>query len=64
MLLPIIVSVTLLIMGRTYIKEEIWFLAPFLGLVIINGVLHKKSCENCKMRYFCPGSAAKKKIDN
>ncbi len=59
MILPIIVSVALLIMGKTLIKEEIKFLGPFIILVFINGVLHKKSCENCKMRYICPGSAAR-----
>lgn len=63
MVLPIVVSVSLLIMGKTLIMEEIKFLAPFLILVVINGVLHKKSCENCKMRYICPGSAARTRIE-
>jgi hypothetical protein len=60
MILPIIVMVILIIIKEVERKEQILYLVPFVILTAINGFLHKVDCENCKMKYICPGSAAKK----
>ncbi len=59
--LPIIGMIIIVIIGEISLMDELIFLAPFIALVAVNGILHKIDCEKCKMRYICPGSSAKKK---
>ena len=59
--LPIIGMIIIVIIGEISLIDELIFLAPFIALVAVNGILHKIDCEKCKMRYICPGSSAKKK---
>lgn len=61
MILPLFVFVIGLLTSSVRFAEKWPVLAFFLGFVVINGGLHKKSCTECKMRFICPGSAAKKK---
>ncbi len=63
MLVPLLSFVAYAILNKTVPSDWIGF-GVFLGFVIINGGLHKKSCTNCKMRAICPGSAAKKSVNN
>lgn len=60
MLVPIIGAVYLYLSHAICIYFWWPFYGGFLFLVIINLYLHKKDCQKCKMRYVCPGSAAKK----
>ena len=59
--LPIIGMIAVVVIGKTSLTDELIFFVPFIVLVVINGILHKKDCEQCKMRFTCPGSGAKKK---
>lgn len=59
MLLPIIVTIILMISEKTFFIDQLIFFVPFFITVIINGALHKADCEKCKMKFICPGSAAK-----
>lgn len=60
-LLPIISFGYVLIFNRPGLNNSNYLaIGGFIALAAINGVLHKKSCETCKMRFICPGSAAKK----
>ncbi len=59
MVLPVISMVLLIITNEVKLKQEMLYLVSFVILTVINGVLHKIDCENCKMKYICPGSAAK-----
>ena len=59
MIFPLLTFITYAVSNQT-VRANWIGLGIFLGFVIINGVLHKKSCTNCKMRVICPGSAAKK----
>ena len=59
--LPILGMITVIVMGKTSLTEELVFLIPFIVLVVVNGILHIKDCKECKMRFICPGSGAKKK---
>jgi len=58
--LPIIGMIAVVIMGKVSLTDELTFFVPFIVLVIINGILHVKDCQKCKMRFICPGSGAKK----
>ena len=58
---PIIVMIVIVIMEKAAFMDELVFFIPFVILVAINGILHVKDCRTCKMRYTCPGSAAKEK---
>ncbi|HEY60230.1 MAG TPA: hypothetical protein G4N92_06055 [Anaerolineae bacterium] len=58
--LPIIGMIAVVIMGKSSLTDELIFLVPFIVLVAINGILHVKDCQKCKMRFTCPGSGAKK----
>jgi hypothetical protein len=60
MTLPIIVMIIIIIIDEVSLIEKLFFLVPFVALVVVNGILHKIDCEKCKMRFICPGSAAKK----
>ena len=57
--LPIIGMILVMILGQASLAEEMIYFIPFIILVIINGIMHKKDCTECKMRFVCPGSAAK-----
>ncbi|MDI6826507.1 MAG: hypothetical protein QMD36_04980 [Candidatus Aenigmarchaeota archaeon] len=57
--LPIIGMVGVIFVGKTPLIDVLIFFVPFIILVAINGVLHMKDCKECKMRFICPGSAAK-----
>jgi len=57
--LPIIGMILAVILGKTSLSEELIYFVPFIILVTINGIMHKKDCTACKMRSICPGSAAK-----
>lgn len=59
--LPIIGMIAVVIMGKVSLRDELIFFIPFIVLVAINGILHIKDCQKCKMRFICPGSGAKKK---
>jgi len=59
--LPIIGMIAVIVMGKTSLTEEMIFLIPFIVLVVVNGILHIKDCKECKMRFICPVSGAKKK---
>ena len=58
--LPIIVMIAMIAINEVSLIDELVYLVPFIALVAINGILHKIDCEKCKMRFICPGSAAKK----
>ncbi len=57
--LPIIGMIVVVILGRASLVSELFLFVPFAVLVAVNGMLHTKDCGNCKMRFVCPGSAAK-----
>ena len=59
--LPIIGMIAVIILGKKSLTDELFVLIPFAILIAVNAVLHKKNCENCKMRFICSGSAAKQK---
>jgi len=58
--LPLIGMIAVVIIDKALFLQELVIFIPFLILVIINVVLHKKDCNKCKMRFICPGSASKK----
>ena len=60
MVLPIFMMIIILILVKGTLLYEMIVFIPFIILVIITAILHKKDCEKCKMRFICPGSAAKK----
>ena len=57
--LPIIGMIVVVVIGKASLTNELVFFIPFMVVVVINGILHKKDCEKCKMRFICPGSGAK-----
>ncbi len=59
--LPVIVMILIVILDKATLMGELYFFVPFVVLVIINSILHVVDCKKCKMRYVCPGSAAKDK---
>lgn len=59
MILPIFVMIVLVILRQVALKNMLFYLIPFIILDLINAILHKVDCEKCKMKYICPGSAAK-----
>ncbi|NQT29097.1 MAG: hypothetical protein HQ596_00850 [Candidatus Saganbacteria bacterium] len=59
MALPIFVMIAIVIFDKSMFMRELLYFIPFVILVIINMLMHKKDCEECKMRFTCPGSAAK-----
>lgn len=59
-LLPLIAIPFLLYFELSYIQNTAYLYILFLAVVAINGYFHAKDCKDCKMRYICPGSAAKK----
>ena len=59
--LPIIGIIAVVIMGKSSLTDELIFSVSFIVLVAINGILHVKDCQKCKMRFIRPGSGAKKK---
>lgn len=61
MSLPIIGIIAVVVIGNISLTDELIFFVPFIVPVAINGILHKKDCEKCKMRFICPGSGARKK---
>lgn len=62
MLLPIIGALYLQIAKITCICNWWPAYSGFFVIVILNLFLHKKDCKECKMRYICPGSAAKRDV--
>ena len=58
--LPIFMMIIIFIFVKGILLYEMIVFIPFIILVIITAILHKKDCEKCKMRFICPGSAAKK----
>lgn len=59
MLLPIIVKIILIVIGKSSFKDQLYLFLPFLILSVISLILHKRDCKMCKMRFICPVSAAK-----
>lgn len=60
MVVPIIgMIVTLVLYGVTFQGGA--FLGVFVLLVVVNFAMHVKDCKECKMRYLCGMSAAKKR---
>jgi len=48
-----------LILFLEWTTQTLNFLLAFIALTIINWVIHRRGCAHCKMRFICPGSAAK-----
>lgn len=59
MILPLIVFISYALKQTVQTFQWISF-AVFLFFLVVNNVIHKKSCTNCKMRFMCPASASKK----
>lgn len=59
MFLPIIGMVAALILNWFSVTIAL-LLVVFIILSVVNFSIHKKSCEECKMRFICPGSIAKR----
>ena len=59
MVVPIFGMIIILILEKSTWLYEIIVFIPFIILVIITAILHTIDCEKCKMRFICPGSAAK-----
>ncbi len=59
MVLPVLGMTAAVLLGKAPLMQELIFFIPFIILLGINGYLHKKDCTECKMRFICPGSAAK-----
>ena len=57
--LPVLGMTAVVLLNKAAITQELIFFIPFVILSGINGYLHKKDCTECKMRFICPGSAAK-----
>jgi hypothetical protein len=64
MVLPIIGMILVVAFGKVRLTQALIYFIPFLILVGINGIMHKIDCEKCKMRFLCPGSAAKSNRQN
>lgn len=58
--LPFIGMILVIILGMAPLMQELLFFVAFVVLLIAEGVVHKKDCEQCRMRFICPGSAVKK----
>lgn len=58
MFLPLIGMTIALILNWFSITVTL-LLVAFIILTCVNFLIHKKSCEKCKMRFVCPGSVAK-----
>lgn len=56
-MLPIAGIIGVLILNYSIINLILFTL--FILLTPVNFVIHKKACEKCKMRLFCPASMAK-----
>ncbi len=54
----------LIVMGinlyQNFTRTGLIVFVLFFLTVVANNILHVKDCRECKMRYTCPGSAAKK----
>jgi uncharacterized protein YacL len=61
--LPIIGMIAVVIMDIASLTNELILFIPFIVLVVINGILHVKDCQKCKMRFICPGSGEKNEDD-
>lgn len=59
MVLPIVAAVVSLIFYQVHMLSTLAVLGAFVVVVAVGMVLHIKDCKNCKMRFVCPGSAAK-----
>ncbi len=61
MVLPILIMIFAIIIGKVSFGSISIVLFLYILLVIINGITHVQDCRNCKMRFICPGSGAKKR---
>ena len=61
MLLPPVMGIVSIVAGKASFTEQLKYFIPLIILTVINGAFHVHDCRNCKMRYICPGSAAKKR---
>ncbi|MCP3875486.1 MAG: hypothetical protein GY699_20310 [Desulfobacteraceae bacterium] len=57
MVIPLVVMGFLLY--QDFSNSRFLLLIAFVVITIGNNILHVKDCRECKMRYICPGSAAK-----
>lgn len=57
--MPVLGMTAVVLLKKAALMQELIFFVPFVILLAVNGYLHKKDCTECKMRYICPGSAAK-----
>ncbi|MFH1394858.1 MAG: hypothetical protein ABIH09_01735 [Candidatus Omnitrophota bacterium] len=57
---PLLVMILAIIIRKVTFFEIAPILIPFIIVVMINGAMHAADCKKCKMRFVCPGSAAKK----
>ena len=55
--LPVLVTLILAVVD--YRLERIIVLLILIVFLILQGLIHKKNCDTCKMRYSCPGNAYK-----
>jgi len=58
-ILPVLVMVLAVVLKKISFSCQLWFFIPYIIVVAVTTVLHVKDCKECKMRFVCPGSAAK-----
>jgi hypothetical protein len=64
MTLPILIMMLAIVLNKVSFSNISLVFISYIILVIINGAIHVCDCKKCKMRFICPGSAAKNKISN
>ena len=58
--LPLLLMILAIVLNKTSFADISLILISYIVMVVINGIMHVSDCKKCKMRYICPGSAAKK----
>ena len=60
MVVPILIMILAIVFNKVSFSNISLVFISYIILVIINGTIHVCDCKKCKMRFICPGSAAKK----
>ena len=63
MVVPIVGVVLAALLGLTDLTDMYMIIIPFAAMVAGNLMLHIKDCRECKMRYTCPVSGAKGRLE-
>ena len=63
MALPILIMLLEIFLNKTTFTNIAIILFIYIIFVIINSAVHVCDCKKCKMRFNCPGSAAKKQTN-